>query len=232
MHPTYFLSPIAIALGMAATAKAAEPISLSRASFPEIKRQFQLSLSGIMTGISISGNSLQFIRQHTYRNGVKHIRMQQKFAGFPVYGGYAIMHSIYNINFLATAKSNVQMNGVVYSGLDAELGQPKAYFVTNAAAVLACIHDTIKSLPMRYETLVGDMGSTLSGGQKQRILLARALYKQPKLLFLDEATSHLDKANENEINQSLKALDITQIIIAHRQETIQMADRVIDLSTM
>ena len=101
-----------------------------------------------------------------------------------------------------------------------------------AVAHLACIHDTIKSLPMRYETLVGDMGSTLSGGQKQRILLARALYKQPKLLFLDEATSHLDKANENEINQSLKALDITQIIIAHRQETIQMADRVIDLSTM
>ena len=73
------------------------------------------------------------------------------------------------------------------------------------------------------------MGSTLSGGQKQRVLLARALYKQPKILFLDEATSHLDIENEKNINTALKALDITQIIIAHRQETIQMADRVIYL---
>ncbi len=96
-------------------------------------------------------------------------------------------------------------------------------------AKLACIHETICKFPMGYETLVGDMGSTLSGGQKQRILLARALYKQPKILFLDEATSHLDVENEKSINQSLKQLDITQVIIAHRQETIQMADRVIDL---
>jgi ATP-binding cassette subfamily B protein RaxB len=97
------------------------------------------------------------------------------------------------------------------------------------AAKLAHIHDTICKFPMGYETLVGDMGSTLSGGQKQRILLARALYKKPKILFLDEATSHLDVENEKNINQALKALDITQIVIAHRQETIQMADRVIEL---
>lgn len=94
---------------------------------------------------------------------------------------------------------------------------------------LAHIHEAICKFPMGYETLVGDMGSTLSGGQKQRILLARALYKQPKILFLDEATSHLDIKNEKNINQALKALDITQIVIAHRQETIEMADRVIDL---
>ena len=97
------------------------------------------------------------------------------------------------------------------------------------AAKLACIHDSIVKFPMGYETLVGDMGSTLSGGQKQRILLARALYKEPKILFLDEATSHLDIENEKRINTSLKALEITQIIIAHRKETIQMADRVINL---
>ena len=96
-------------------------------------------------------------------------------------------------------------------------------------AKLAYIHDTITQFPMGYETLIGDMGSTLSGGQKQRILLARALYKQPKILFLDEATSHLDVENEKNINQSLKSLDITQVIIAHRQETIRMADRVIEL---
>jgi ATP-binding cassette subfamily B protein RaxB len=96
-------------------------------------------------------------------------------------------------------------------------------------AALAHIHEDIRKFPMGYETLVGDMGSMLSGGQKQRILLARALYKQPKILFLDEATSHLDAENERKINQSLKSLDITQVVIAHRQETIQMADRIIDL---
>ncbi|WP_131782374.1 peptidase domain-containing ABC transporter [Legionella gresilensis] len=99
-------------------------------------------------------------------------------------------------------------------------------------AKLACIHETILKLPMQYETQVGEMGSIFSGGQKQRILLARALYKRPKILFLDEATSHLDVPNELAINQSLKALEITQIIIAHRQETIAMADRVVDLSEL
>ena len=96
-------------------------------------------------------------------------------------------------------------------------------------AKLAFIHDFISKLPMGYETRVGEMGSMLSGGQKQRILLARALYKRPKILFLDEATSHLDRACEDNINQSLKSLDITQIIVAHRQETIQMASRVVSL---
>ena len=96
-------------------------------------------------------------------------------------------------------------------------------------AKLAYVHDVIKALPMGYETLVGELGSSLSGGQKQRVLLARALYKRPKLLFLDEATSHLDLVNEKNINHSLKAIQITQLIIAHRQETIAMADRVIDL---
>lgn len=96
-------------------------------------------------------------------------------------------------------------------------------------AQLAYIHETIKKLPMGYETRIGDMGSTLSGGQKQRLLLARALYKQPKILFLDEATSHLDVEHEKKVNQSLSQLNITQVIIAHRQETIRMADRVFDV---
>ena len=82
---------------------------------------------------------------------------------------------------------------------------------------------------MGYETLVGGIGLALSSGQKQRLLLARALYKKPKILFLDEATSHLDVVNEKSINSSLKSLKITQLVIAHRIETIQMADRVINL---
>ena len=80
---------------------------------------------------------------------------------------------------------------------------------------------------MGYNTMVGDMGAALSGGQKQRILLARALYKRPKLLLLDEATSHLDIDNERKVNEALKNLSVTRIIIAHRPETISSADRVI-----
>lgn len=101
-------------------------------------------------------------------------------------------------------------------------------FVYQVAQV-AQIHQMIIELPMGYETLIGDMGSILSGGQKQRILLARALYKRPNILFLDEATSHLDDENERLINQALKLINITQIIVAHRKETIKMADRIINL---
>ncbi len=97
-------------------------------------------------------------------------------------------------------------------------------------AQMAAIHNEISKMPMAYNSLVGDMGTTLSGGQKQRIFLARALYVDPKILFLDEASSHLDTHTENIINASIKEMPITRIIIAHRKETIALADRVIDLS--
>ncbi len=99
------------------------------------------------------------------------------------------------------------------------------------AARLACIHDEIMRMPMQYQTLVGDMGSALSGGQLQRVLLARALYRQPAILFLDEASSHLDVANEHAINANLRALNITRIIVAHRPQTIAMADTVYALTS-
>ncbi len=93
----------------------------------------------------------------------------------------------------------------------------------------ASVKDEIMAMPMKAESLIGDMGSALSGGQKQRILIARALYKRPKILFFDEATSHLDNRNETIINASLKRLNITRIVIAHRTETIQAADRIFDV---
>lgn len=99
-------------------------------------------------------------------------------------------------------------------------------------AVMAGIDSEILLIPMGYDTLVGDMGSALSGGQKQRVLLARAFYKKPKILFLDEATSHLDSNKENEILSSISKLKITRIVIAHRRETIESADRIIQLSTL
>ncbi len=84
-------------------------------------------------------------------------------------------------------------------------------------------------MPMGYHTLVGDMGTVLSGGQKQRVLLARALYKQPKILLLDEATSHLDIAREKEVSEAVQRLKLTRVIVAHRPETIASADRVVTL---
>lgn len=102
----------------------------------------------------------------------------------------------------------------------------------HACAMIAAIHEDIIRMPMAYQSLVGDMGTALSGGQKQRVLLARALYSQPKILFLDEATSHLDAHNEQIINQHVKNIGITRIIVAHRKETVAIADRVIDLEAM
>ncbi len=91
------------------------------------------------------------------------------------------------------------------------------------AAQLAAIHADIARMPMQYETLVGDMGSTLSGGQKQRVLLARALYRRPKLLIMDEGTAHLDTEHEKAVNAAISQMGITRIIIAHRAETIAAA---------
>ena len=94
------------------------------------------------------------------------------------------------------------------------------------AATAASIHSDIDQMPMKYETFVGDMGSTLSGGQKQRVLLARALYRKPKMLVMDEGTAHLDTEHEKVVNEAISAMGITRIIIAHRKETIELADRI------
>lgn len=98
------------------------------------------------------------------------------------------------------------------------------------AARMAAIHADIMQMPMQYETLIGNMGSTLSGGQKQRILLARALYRQPKLLIMDEGTAHLDVEHEKMVNEAIGGLGITRIIIAHRAETVASARTVFVMS--
>ncbi len=98
-------------------------------------------------------------------------------------------------------------------------------------AKLACIHDDITRMPMAYQTLVGDMGTSLSGGQQQRVMIARALYRQPKILIMDEGTSHLDVDTERAINAALSQMPITRIVVAHRPETLRAAARVLQLST-
>jgi ATP-binding cassette subfamily B protein RaxB len=94
-----------------------------------------------------------------------------------------------------------------------------------SCAMASSIHDDIVRMPMGYDTLIGDMGSALSGGQKQRVLLARALYRRPKILVMDEGTAHLDSATEKKVNDAIQSLGITRIIVAHRAETLASATR-------
>jgi ATP-binding cassette subfamily B protein RaxB len=98
-----------------------------------------------------------------------------------------------------------------------------------ACAKLAQVHEEIVRMPMGYHTLVGDLGIGLSGGQKQRLLLARALYKQPRVLVLDEATSHLDIGTERAVTCALIQMRMTRLVIAHRPETIAGSQRVVQL---
>jgi ATP-binding cassette subfamily B protein RaxB len=128
----------------------------------------------------------------------------------------------------------VMQDDVLLSG---SLFENISFFDTSAdldrvqqCAQMAAIHDDIIAMPMGYQTLVGEMGSSLSGGQKQRVLLARALYKQPMILALDEATSALDLANERKVNLALSDLQLTRISVAHRPDTIRAARRVVTLS--
>ncbi|KTC82430.1 zinc metalloproteinase precursor [Legionella cherrii] len=133
MHHNYYLSPLAVALalGIASPARAAEPMPLQKASLEQVKQKFSLT-----QGVAVAKDSLRFVSEHTDMNKVTHVRMQQQYVGFPVYGGYAIMHSMHTVKSLANAQSNVAMNGVVYQGLQTELGQPDASFVSNADAAL------------------------------------------------------------------------------------------------
>jgi ATP-binding cassette, subfamily B, bacterial CvaB/MchF/RaxB len=108
---------------------------------------------------------------------------------------------------------------------DERLDPSRVEYVAKAAE----IHDEIATMTMGYQSLVGDMGSTLSGGQKQRILLARALYNEPAVLVLDEATSHLDVNSERKVNATIERLNVTRIVIAHRPETIARAQRILFL---
>jgi len=131
----------------------------------------------------------------------------------------------------AVLQDDVLLAGSIADNIALHDGAPDMGRV-EAAARVAAVHDEIMLMPMRYDTLIGEMGSTLSGGQRQRVLLARALYFEPRLMVLDEATSHLDPARERSVVEQLRGLSMTRIVIAHRAETIRLADEVLDLSAL
>ena len=94
-----------------------------------------------------------------------------------------------------------------------------------AAARLACIHDEIQDLPMQYLTLVGHMGSTLSGGQRQRVMVARAVYRHPGIVLLDEGTAHLNDELQGRVLTNLRATGATIIAATHDERVLTRADR-------
>jgi len=112
------------------------------------------------------------------------------------------------------------------SFFDPEIDMQRVY----KAATSAQIHETIAALPMNYHLQIGDMGSVLSGGQRQRVLLARALYQDPAVLFLDEGTANLDVETEKAIVKIIRDLPITRVIVAHRPAFLEASDRIIQIN--
>ena len=110
---------------------------------------------------------------------------------------------------------------------DEEIDENRLIF----AAQTANIHDFVLSLPLRYNTIIGNEGQSLSQGQKQRILIARAIYKNPNFLFFDEATNALDANNEQAIVKNLQDFykGKTVVVVAHRLSTVKNADKIVVL---
>ncbi|MBO1256939.1 peptidase domain-containing ABC transporter [Alteromonas sp. 5E99-2] len=139
--------------------------------------------------------------------------------------GSSIFNAPYRQYISAVMQDDHCLSGTILNNIACFDAEPDIQRVIWAAQV-ACIHTDIVTMPMQYQTLVGDMGSSLSGGQLQRILIARALYRRPQILFMDEATAHLDTESEKQVNANLRNCNVTRIIVAHRPQTIAMADKV------
>lgn len=139
----------------------------------------------------------------------------------------------YNLKWWRRHCGVVMQDGVIFSesiarNIAVDDGDIDVERLENAANI-ACIHDYVMTLPLKYNTLIGRDGIGLSQGQKQRILIARAVYKNPDFIFLDEATNALDAKNERNIVENLESFykDKTVIVVAHRLSTVKNADNII-----
>jgi len=157
MHPNFYLSPLAacLALTMASSAKAAEPVPLHKTSLQSLKQSFHIGLPGAkQAAVGTPANTLKVLKQHVDKNKVSHVRMQQQYKGFNVFGGYAITHSTNTANsLLATQGAQARMNGVVYNGLDSELGAPAADFVKNGQVALQQLKEQFKGKVLTQDSV-------------------------------------------------------------------------------
>ncbi|MCC5792211.1 MAG: M4 family metallopeptidase [Legionellaceae bacterium] len=128
---------IAVALSVSAATHAATPLAMPQQNFKDIKRKFALQLPGQRFMASQKSDQLQFVKQHIDKKNVAHIRLQQRFQGFPVFGGYTIAHSRQpQKTLMGAAPASVKMTGVLYENLASDLGSVPANFVANGASVL------------------------------------------------------------------------------------------------
>jgi len=134
----------------------------------------------------------------------------------------------YRKSIAAVMQDDTLLSGSIADNISFFDPQPN-YPLIERCAQHAAINDDITAMTMGFNSMVGDMGSNLSGGQIQRLLLARALYQTPCVLFMDEATSHLDTKNEAKISEQIQHLSMTRIMIAHRKETIEKAGVIFEL---
>ncbi len=158
--------------------------------------------------------------------------LQSPSEGLVLADGVALaQYPAFRTQIAAVMQSDQLLSGSLADNITAFDLQPDNGWMI-ACAEFAHIHQDILRLPMQYETPVGEMGASLSGGQIQRVLLARALYRRPRVLFLDEATSHLDLETETLIAEAIATLPITRIMVAHRPQTIALAGRVLALEPL
>jgi len=139
MQPNVYLSPLALGLAVVVSSPlhAAEPVALQTTSFKQLQQAFHLDLPGLsLQAAPLQADSLQFISQHTDKKNITHVRMRQEYEGFPVFGGYAIIHSQHTAKTLLQGSRSTPMTGTVYRGLKAELNRPLSSFVARSSMAL------------------------------------------------------------------------------------------------
>lgn len=140
MHSTNYLSPLTacLTLTLASTIQAAQPLPLNKATIQSVQQKFQVVLPGMKQAVPVSSvNTLYVLKSHADKNNVNHVRMQQKYAGFDVFGGYAIMHSPKSVKSIVANNSNaLDMSGMIYQNIETDLGKPSTSFVQNGADAL------------------------------------------------------------------------------------------------